>query len=70
MWLYAYASSIYHWCKFNIEFGKPVSGTILVAFLHILTGAVQYTLGRGNRFTTLLVLLLWSALESVRKAMV
>lgn len=65
-----FAWSVYRWCMSDIRlFGKPVSVVLLDPLLIIITLAVPYTLGRGKRFPTLMVLVLWVALGSVRKAM-
>ena len=59
IWLSDYASSLYLWSKVDLRFGRSASLTFLVALMHILTGVVPYCLGRGKRFPTLLVLVLW-----------
>lgn len=68
IWLYEYASSLYDWGVTYHHFRESVSVVILIALMHILMGVVPYSLGRGKRFPTLLVLVLLVLLRRVRQA--
>ena len=69
MYLGDSASALYCWCMSEIRFfGSPVSVVLLGALLIFISSAVPYTLGRGMRFTALLVLVLRVVLVRVRNA--